>query len=204
MAAKNRRILENGFRLFAERGIETVKLTDIAKAAGIGIASLYRYYSSKPELVLAISTWAMDKYIEENARKEAETAKPDRTGAQMFDYYMGSYLDLYSNHKDLLRFNQFFNVYLFGEEIPADDMKPYTDMIKKMAERFGKIYEKGKKDGTLRTDISMEKMFSATVHLMLAAITRYAVGLVYNEGTDVEEELLMLKEMMVDRFTIRQ
>ena len=40
MAAKNQRILENGFRIFAENTIEKVTMLDVAKAAGIAISSL--------------------------------------------------------------------------------------------------------------------------------------------------------------------
>lgn len=50
MAVKNQRILENGFSVFAENTIERAKMEDVAKAAGIGVASLYRYYSTKPDL----------------------------------------------------------------------------------------------------------------------------------------------------------
>ena len=45
-------------------------------------------------------------------------------------------------------------------------------------------------------------MFSATLHLMLAAVTRYAVGLVYLRGPDPEQELL-LRDLLVERFTIQ-
>lgn len=38
-------------RLFAERGYEQSSMEDIARAAGIGRKSLYRYFSSKAELV---------------------------------------------------------------------------------------------------------------------------------------------------------
>ena len=44
-------------------------------------------------------------------------------------------------------------------------------------------------------------MFSVTLHLMLAAVTRYAVGLAYNEETDAEAELALLKEMLMSKFT---
>lgn len=203
MAAKNQRILENGFRIFAEKNIERITMNDVARAAGIAVSSLYRYYSTKPRLVMAISTWAWDGYAKENAKKEAGIAKADRTAAEMFDFYLESFLDLYAQHKDLLRFNQFFNTYLLSEDISEEDKKPYIDMVHHLGTRFGAIYRKGRQDGTLRTDTPERKMFSLTLHLMLAVVTRYAVGLVYSEGTDAEEELREQKEMLMHRFVIR-
>lgn len=199
MAAKNLRILERGFRIFAENGIEKVTMNDVAKAAGIAISSLYRYYSSKPKLVMAISTWAWTAYAEENEKREAALERPDRTAAEMFDFYLESFLDLYRNHKDLLRFNQFLNVCLASGEIPREEMQPYLDMIQSLGLRFGKLYRRALEDGTLRTELSEKEMFSVTLHLMLAVITRYAVGLVYNEATN-SEEVRTLKEMLMQRF----
>ena len=200
MAAKNQRILENGFRIFAENTIEKVTMLDVAKAAGIAISSLYRYYNTKPKLVMAISTWAWDAYAKENERIETEASKPDRTAAEIFESYLDSFLDLYHNHRNLLRFNQFFNVYLVSEDISEEEMGPYLDMVRGLERRFGRIYQRAQQDGTLCTDISEKKMFSMTLHLMLAVVTRYAVGLVYNEESDAEEELRLQKDMLVRRF----
>ena len=65
------------------------------------------------------------------------------------------------------------------------------------------MYETAKQDGTLRTDIPEQKIFSTTLHLMLAAVTRYAVGLIY-QGGEPEEELTALKEMLMQRYTVRK
>lgn len=203
MAAKNQRILESGFRIFAEKGIEKVTMNDIAEAAEIGIASLYRYYPSKPAVVLAVGAWVWDEFSKENRKKQSELQTTDRTGAEMFDFYLESFLDLYREHKDLLRFNQFFNVYLQIEDVSNEQLKGYTDIIDAVEMRFAETYRKGKEDGTLRTDMSAEEMFSVTAHLMLAAVTRYAVGLVYTVDTDIEKELLLLKEMMINKFVIK-
>ncbi|MBE7009191.1 MAG: hypothetical protein E7422_08665 [Ruminococcaceae bacterium] len=54
---------------------------------------------------------------------------------------------------------------------------------------------------TLRMDTDEETMFLTTLHLMLAVVTRYAVGLVYRSGADPEQELLFQRDLLLQRFT---
>ena len=69
---------------------------------------------------------------------------------------------------------------------------------------FHEMYLKAEKDKTLRTDEPEEKMFSTTLHLMLAAVTRYAVGLVYipESGFDAMEELAFQKELILGKYKV--
>ncbi|WP_460935982.1 TetR/AcrR family transcriptional regulator [Phycicoccus ginsengisoli] len=53
-AARNRaRLLDSATTLFSERGVET-SLDDVAKAAGVGIGTLYRHFPTRDDLVLAV------------------------------------------------------------------------------------------------------------------------------------------------------
>lgn len=202
MAARKQRIMENGFRIFAEKSIEKVNVLEIAQAAKVGIATVYAYYPQKSVLVLAIGAWAWDRFYTEYISRVSTDEIEKRSGAEDFDSYLESFLDLYRNHRDLLRFNQFFNMYLLSEGISADALNPYTEMIRAQGKRFSVTYRKGQEDGTLRTDVSEKKMFSVTLHLMLAAVTRYAVGLAYTEETDMEEELKLQKRMLMREFVV--
>ena len=56
----------------------------------------------------------------------------------------------------------------------------------------------------MRTDVPAKKIMLTTLHLMLAAVTRYAVGLVYTDGSDPDQELAVLKEMLMERYTKTQ
>ena len=64
------------------------------------------------------------------------------------------------------------------------------------------VYKRAERDHTIRTDEPEDEMFSTTLHLMLAAVTRYAIGLVYipESGFDAEKELEKLKEAMMLRY----
>lgn len=196
-AETRQRIIETGFRIFSEQMIDTVNLTDIAKAAGVGQATVYRYFNTKSELVLAVSTWVWGEMIDDEV---ISVHRPNTTAAEDMEAFLDSFIRLYRNHRPLLRFNQFFNLYVDREAIPAEVMKPYMDIINALEKRFGKVYRKAFVDGTIRTDIPEKVMFSTALHLMLAAVTRYAAGLVYHSGNDEEQELVFLKDMLMQSF----
>ena len=61
---RKNRILESAFDLFSQKGIDTIAMTDIAKNAEIGVASLYRYYETKEEIAIRTVIWAWEKQQE--------------------------------------------------------------------------------------------------------------------------------------------
>ena len=205
IAEKKQRIMETGFRLFSKKGIETVSMPEIVASCGIPRASLYRYYATKTDLVITIGATQWMNYISaRNATMSRERAER-MSAAEYFRWYMDSFLELYRNHSDILRFNYFFNSYIRGAEATEEQMLPYMNVIKDLRKSFHGLYEKGMRDGTIKSGISEESMLAMSFHIMLSAVTRYAIGLVYNKperGLDMEEELERLKEMMIREFTV--
>lgn len=196
--ARRQQIMDAAFRAFTEKSIDSVTMNDVAAAAGVGVATVYRHFATKPALVLATATRAWRQYMAPDY--SAASANQTRTAAQIYAYFLHSFIDLYRSHKDLLRFNQLFNIYVQSAGVPAEQMGPYQAVIGVLAERFHRMYALAQRDGTLRTDTPEKEMFSATLHLMLAAATRYAVGLVYDGGVEPERELEMLGEMLMEKY----
>ncbi len=202
MAIKRKDFLEKSFELFTNKNIESVSMIEIARECGYGTMTLYRYFSTKPELVVAVATWIWEQTIVENRERRPSLDFEGMTAAQIFAFYLDSFIDLYRNHRDLLRFNQFFNIYIQSERIDPEVMKPYRTMIEGLKSGFHVIYARAEQDRTVRTDQSEKEMFSATLHLMLAAVTRYAIGLVYNGGSEPEAELILLRDMLLKHYVI--
>ena len=202
MAIKRNDFLEKGFELFSQQTIESVTLKDVAEVCGYGMATIYRYFKVKPVFVVEVATRKWEQFREENQKRVPNVGFDGMTAAQIFEFYLDSFLLLYKDHKDLLRFNQIFNVYARSENIDQATMEPYQKMIHGMKEQFGAMYQKALNDHTMRTDVPEDEMFSTTLHLMLAAVTRYAVGLVYipENGFDPVRELTLLKEMLLARY----
>lgn len=200
---KERHILEAAFQLSSQRGIEAVTVPEIAEASGVGRATVFRYFTTKLELVVAVGTWKWEEYIETYKATLPLERIERMTGAEWLQFFLDSFLNLYRNHPDILRFNYSFNSYLSYAAATASQKQLYTHMVEELEQQFHALYVRGTQDGTLRTDITEEVMFSSSFHIMLAAVTRYAMGLVYvpEQGTNPEQELIMLKQLLLCKFT---
>ena len=151
-------ILNTAFPIFAEKGIEMVSMSDIAAACGMSYATIYRHYGTKAELVLAINSKIWDEFFRDYYER---TDVSKMNAAEEFNFYLDIYLDLYRNHRDILRFNHYFNAYLQIENVISEQMQEFAGVMEFIEDRFHGIIEKAKIDGTLRTDIPGDEIFSA-------------------------------------------
>ena len=188
--------MEKGFELFTERGIESVTMQEIADASLVGRATLFNYFNSKVDLVIAIGSWKWKEYIERKAEESKQFDREKRTGAELLSNYLDAFLEQYRSYRSNLRFNYNFNSYLRSERATPEQMEPFMQVVNKLAVLFHGVYKRGMKS------VSEEEMFSGCFHITLAAATRYAVGLVYiSENIDPEKELVMLKRLLFLEYT---
>src|SRR5260370_12718309 len=60
---RKRQILEQAVGLFTDRGFHSVKLEDIAEAAGVTARALYRHYDNKQALLAEAIRTGQDQYL---------------------------------------------------------------------------------------------------------------------------------------------
>ena len=92
MEIKRNDFLKTGFRLFSEKSIETVTLTQVAEAAGYGQTTMYRYFDKKPGFVVAVATWKWEQFQEENKKRRPSVDFEGMTAAEVFGFYLDSFL----------------------------------------------------------------------------------------------------------------
>lgn len=72
-ARRNRQaVIDAAKRLFAEVGLEA-QMPDLARAANVGVGTVYRHFPTKDQLIAAIATEHFDR-IAQKAREELESA----------------------------------------------------------------------------------------------------------------------------------
>ena len=203
MAARREAMLAEGFRLFAEKGIEAVTMQEVANACGLGIATLYRYFNTKLIFVIAVGAKKWAEFFEEIEAEYVRSGGEKMNAAEELDFYLSMYILLYNKHRDLLRFNQNFNGYIMHEQATPEQLREYQASVGPFMRKFHALYEKGLRDGTIRTDEPEQTMFNTTMHFMLAVCGRYAQGVVVrgDDPDDLTKELLILKRMIMSQYS---
>lgn len=198
--ARRRMIIDTAFRIFVEQKIEPVSMGEIASAAGIGRATLFRYYANKLELVIAVCAAKWKEYLDELDAKRPLSSIGDIPAIDRFTFTLDSYIDMYRHHKDLLQYNDNFNHYVTHEGVREEQLKEFHASLYSVDTRLEWMYEKAKEDHTFRTDIPREEFMRVTVHTMMTACAYYAGGFIWGaeDNKDYTPELLRIKEMILN------
>ena len=204
MAKKRERMLTVGFRIFAEKTIEVATMKEIAKACGLGYKTMFRYFGTKTALVIAIGADIWKKYavkVEEMYRARGGDAM---NAAEELEFFLDCFLDLYQNHKDILRFIRNFETYIRHENVSKEDLAVYNTVVDGFARKFHAVYQKAEKDGTLKLGLPETEFFPTILYIMLSASEKFAEGLVYQPENekDMTRELELLKNLILRAYSV--
>ena len=180
--------------------IESAKMSEIAQAAGVGRATLFRHYPSKLELVIAVNAAKWKEYLDELDEKRPIASINEIPAIDRFIFTMDSYIDMCVNHKALLQFNDNFNHYVSHEGCEEEQLEEFHAALYSVDTRLHMMYAKAKEDKTFRTDIPEEEFMRVTVHSMMTACAYYAGGFIWGsqKDRDYTPELLRIKEMILN------
>ena len=204
MAKKRERMLTVGFRVFSQKTIEVATMKEIAKACGLGYKTMFRYFGTKTALVIAIGADIWKKYavkVEEMYRARGGDAM---NAAEELAFFLDCFIDLYQNHKDILRFIRNFETYIRHENVSKEDLAVYNTVVDGFARKFHAVYQKAEKDGTLKLGLPETEFFPTILYIMLSAAEKFAEGLVYQPENekDMTRELELLKNLILHAYSV--
>jgi AcrR family transcriptional regulator len=101
-AAEHRQhILDVARRLFAERGVDGVSMQQIARAAGVGQGTLYRRYTHKGELCMALLGENVAR-VREELREYLASCGPSTPARAQLDYVLSRHVAFNEENAPLL------------------------------------------------------------------------------------------------------
>ena len=198
------KILNTAFDIFVEKTIEAVSMGEIAEAAGVGRATLFRYYPSKLELVIEVCGKKWKDVFDELDRCRPISSVGEIPVLDRLIFTLDSYIALYQNYKELLCYNDNFNHYVSRVGEDNERLAEFHEALYSVNVRLHNMYEKAKEDKSFRTDIPEGEFMRVTVQTMMGAGEHYAKGFIWGSEKehDYTQELLRLKEMIINYVTI--
>jgi AcrR family transcriptional regulator len=148
--ARREEIIHAAAHVFRDRGFEAATLRDVAQALGTDRASLYYYFGSKEELLQEIVREALGRDVQAaEAVNRSRASTPDKICA-LIESMVNSYAENYPH----------INVYIEDlGRIARQDSEWSTDVIARTRayeSLVHSILDKGRSDGTLRSDVPLE------------------------------------------------
>ena len=154
-------IIECSFGLFSETSIESISMNEIASQAEIGVASLYRYFSTKEELAIetAVYAWKMEEAIFQESFSSAEYES--LCGFEQVRTLLEVFLEALVTQESFFRFVYYFDSFVKREQVTPEKLAGYESTITAMKQVVIRALEKGKADGSIRVHESADPCLAA-------------------------------------------
>lgn len=186
-------------KLFLERGIDAVKMTDIANETGIGVATLYRYFGTKTRITIAAMTYLwndMNKMF--SGIFESEVFLKQKGIKQLSDL-MRMTLVFYNAHRDFMKLLGEFDLFLMRENVPKEELEGYEKSVINFYPYFEKAYQTGLTDGTVREVENFQLCYLTFAHALNQLASKLMQGelLPSDNFSNATQELSLLIETAV-------
>ena len=185
---RSERAVEISAEMFLKHGIDAVKMTDIADACGVGVATLYRYFGTKTVITIAAMTYLWTDLKEKYRGIYESQSFLNQTGFKRIHDLMKLYLQLFDKHPGFMRLLGEFDLMLIRDEVPKA-MLPIVEAS----------YLAGIKDGTIRRDIDFKLFYLTYTHSMMELCKKILRGdlLPSDDFAEGKTELNMLIDMAI-------
>lgn len=167
--AKLNFVIEAAKKLFLEKGIASVTIKDFSTEIGVGEATIYRYFSKKHNIVLAVAM-----KLEGEVYKQYFNFENEINGYEKISAFYHSYLRIFDEHKDFYKFISEFDSYIISEDcLSLDD---YEKGLMPFYKSFIESYNEGVKDKTIKEVEDINSFYLSTTHSLLGLCKKLASG----------------------------
>ena len=190
--AKNNFIIERALALFLERTINEVTVHDIAVRAGVGEATVYRYFSTKQNLVCAVAV-KLERQIFDTYFDLSQASD----GWGKLALFYRSYLKIFSTHREFFKFINEFDAYMLSEG--KTDSNEYASGLDNFKALCSDAYEQGVADGSIAPVSDWDIFYYATTHALMELCKKLSTADIVRQdlNSNKEKEIFTLTEIIL-------
>ena len=200
--ARIERILLAAFSLFSHNGFDAIAMTDIAKEAEIGVASLYRYFETKDEIAIRTAMWAWESQKKLIMPILNDTGYYTKSGIEELEEIFDLFCKLFQNEPDFFRYIYFFDAYIVCQKIDSERLIPYQEVIQSVQTVIGNAIHKGIEDGSISKDYkdNEKQLYFSLMHTLFSVTQKLTLTgkmLKMDETNDGVQQLKLLGKILL-------
>ena len=174
--ARMDRAVECAAGLFLKRRIADVRMTDVAEAAGVGVATLYRRFSTKTRLALAAGTLLWRRFNERIVALVESDAFLGMSGADRLERMLRLYAEGYVENAGFVLFIDDLDGLLVTEGAPLDAVVAYGREVDSFYLIFADAYQLGLQDGSVAREVDFPVFYRSVAHALMGVAQKLARG----------------------------
>lgn len=200
--ARMERILLSAFSLFSHNGFETIAMTDIAKDAEIGVASLYRYFATKDEIAIRTAIWSWEKQKQLILPILDDSGYYKKNGLDQLAEIFELFCKLYQSVPDFFRYIYFFDAYIVCQKIEAERLIPYQEVIQTVQVIISDAIHKGIEDSSISSRFKgkEKQLYYSLMHTFFSASQKLSLSakmLKMDETNNDVQQLQLLSSVLI-------
>lgn len=175
---RKNRILQASFKLFSKNGMDSIAMTDIAKDAEIGVASLYRYYATKEEIAIRTAIWAWQQMKEIILPAVKVPGYENLSGLEQLEKICNMFVILCKSNKEFLSFIYFFDSYVIRQHVVSESMKDYETEISFVKDFVVQAIQKGLNDKSIKKEYENQEniLYFTVMHTLFSTAQKLSLS----------------------------
>lgn len=158
------------------QGIEDTSVEEIAKAAGVGPATIYRYFETKAQLAISAGIAYWQKVAGKYLDSLSQIAYQKLSGLQQMEYIFHIFSEIFQEELLFLKFLQEFDIFVQRYHISKERLGEYEEYILNLKPYMTNALEKGLRDGSLAFSYTADEIYFSVTHTLISLMQKLSLN----------------------------
>ena len=164
---KREYIIDSAKKLFLSKSISEITIKDISSVSDLGEATIYRYFSNKENLVIAVSLSIQQDIL------KVQFTDSNKTGLEQIESFFNLFRNIFIEHKNYFKFiSEFDTIYL--NSIANKSNQEYSLGLDAFYDIFMKAYQIGLTDKSIKKNKDIKLYYYTCTHSLLELCKKLA------------------------------
>jgi len=161
-------IVSAALTVFSEHGLETTTMVDVAKQAQVGVASVYRYFTTKFDLALEAANLLWLEKIDPMFYAVIDESYTQQNGLEKIRRLLNVSSQLTTQLPNALSFLEYFDNFIVNQHIESSRLLSYNESLSSAKDLFVDAVNQGKQDGSIRADLDEVAFYYTISHTLMS------------------------------------